>query len=136
MGKILVTGATGVLGNQVIEILLETVDAAGLAVLAKDPARFAHLQAQGVEIRKGDYDHYDTLVSAFKGIDKLYFVSSSEIRNRLAQHGKVIGAAVQAKVGHVFYTSYQRKSDAQDTPLKFLAEAHLAAPRIVAAIRQ
>ena len=125
MSKILVTGATGQLGNEAVNLLLKKVDAANLAVLVRDPAKAADLAAQGVEIRQGDYDHYDTLVTAFQGIDKLYFVSSSDVAKRLAQHANVVKAAVAAKVGHIFYTSFQRKTEDETSPVAFIAASHL-----------
>jgi NAD(P)H dehydrogenase (quinone) len=78
MSTILITGATGGLGKAVVETLLKTVSPASLAVLARDPAKAADLQAQGVAVRQGDYTDYDSLVAAFTGVDKLYFVATSE----------------------------------------------------------
>jgi NAD(P)H dehydrogenase (quinone) len=131
MGKILVTGATGQLGYQEIQFLLETVPAADLAILARDrahtrdPEKWQAIKERGVEIREGDYDHYGTLVKAFQGVDKLYFIASSDLANRAAQHERVVGAAAEARVGHIFYTSFQRKTEGDTSPIAFMAEAHL-----------
>jgi NAD(P)H dehydrogenase (quinone) len=131
MGKILVTGATGQLGFQEIQLLLAAVPPAHLAVLARDlahtrdPEKWRAIQNQGIEIREGHYDQYDTLVKAFRGVDKLYFIASNDLANRLAQHERVVAAAVEAKVGHIFYTSYQRKTEGSTSPMTFVAEAHL-----------
>jgi NAD(P)H dehydrogenase (quinone) len=131
MGKILVTGATGQLGYQEIQFLLERVPPADLAILARDlahtrdPVKWKAMKDQGIEIREGDYDHYDSLVHAFQDVDKLYFISSSDLANRAAQHERVVGAAVEARVGHIFYTSFQRKTEGNTSPIAFVAEAHL-----------
>ncbi|MDR2146240.1 MAG: SDR family oxidoreductase [Tannerella sp.] len=124
MSKILVTGATGHLGGIVVNELLQRVDANDISVLVRDFAKAADLKAKGVNIFQGDYDNYASLVNAFAGIDKLYFVSGSDIANRLVQHENVVKAAVEAKVGHIIYTSTRRKSEGDASPLGIIVEAH------------
>jgi NAD(P)H dehydrogenase (quinone) len=131
MSTILITGATGGLGKAVVETLLKTVSPASLAVLARDPAKAADLQAQGVAVRQGDYTDYDSLVAAFTGVDKLYFVATSSFTDRIAQHENVVKAAVAAKVGHVFYTSFQRKTEDDSSPIAFIEEAHLVTEKLL-----
>jgi NAD(P)H dehydrogenase (quinone) len=131
MRKILVTGATGGLGKAVVETLLQTVPPASLAALARDPAKAAGLQAQGVAIVPGDYADYASLVAAFAGVDKLYFVATSSMTDRIAQHENVVKAAVEAKVGHIFYTSFQRKTEDGSSPVAFIEEAHLATEKLL-----
>jgi NAD(P)H dehydrogenase (quinone) len=38
-----------------------------VVALARDPAKVADLAAKGIEIRKGDYFDYDSLLQAYKG---------------------------------------------------------------------
>lgn len=125
MSRILVTGATGHLGKVVTEELLKRTDAANIAVLVRDPDKAAAWQAKGVTVLKGDYGDYNSLVTAFQGIDKLYFVSGNDVVNRIPQHENVVKAAVAAKVKHVFYTSYQRKTEDASSPLAMVGAAHL-----------
>ena len=127
MNKILITGATGQLGKEVADALLKTVDPSAIAVLARDASKAADLKARGVEIRIGDYSDYTSLVNAFKGIDKLYFVSGSDIPSRVEQHRNVVKAAKEAGVKHVVYTSFQRKNETASSPIAMVAEGHLAA---------
>lgn len=124
MSKILVTGATGQLGKAVVHELLQRVSANEISVLVRDPAKAEELKAKGVNVVKADYNEYASLVAAFKAIDKLYFVSSSDIMNRFAQHQNVVKAAVEAGVGHIFYTSAQRKSEDGTSPIALVADAH------------
>jgi NAD(P)H dehydrogenase (quinone) len=131
MSKILVTGATGGLGKAVVETLLATVPPASLTALARDPAKAADLQAQGVAIVPGDYTNYASLVAAFAGVDKLYFVATNSMTDRIAQHENVVKAAAAAKVGHVFYTSMQRKTEDGSSPVAFIEEAHLATEKLL-----
>jgi NAD(P)H dehydrogenase (quinone) len=124
MSKILVTGATGQLGQAVVNELLNKINASNISVVVRDPAKAEVLKAKGVNVIQGDYNDYSSLVAAFKGIDKLYFVSSSDVMNRLAQHENVVKAAVEAGVGHIFYTSAQRKSEDGSSPISVVADAH------------
>jgi NAD(P)H dehydrogenase (quinone) len=124
MSKISVTGASGHLGKAVVSELLQRADASDISVLVRDPAKGEELKGQGVNVIQGDYTNYDSLVAAFKNTDKLYFVSGSDVMGRLAQHENVVKAAVEAGVGHIFYTSAQRKSEDGSSPIALVAEAH------------
>ncbi|MBS0031234.1 SDR family oxidoreductase [Chitinophaga sp. 22321] len=125
MSKILVTGATGPLGKAVVEELLRNTGAANIAVLARDPVKAADFEAKGVTVLKGDYNDYASLLPAFEGIDKLYFVSGNDVQGRGAQHENVVKAAVAAKVGHVFYTSVSRRTEDGSSAITFVVGAHL-----------
>lgn len=125
MNKILVTGATGSLGKEVIGQLLNRTEASNLAVFVRDSSKVEGLKEKGVEIRIGDYNNYNTLVEAFKNTDKLYFVSGSDIENRVQQHNNVIKAAKEAGVGHVIYTSFIRKNETASSPIALIADAHI-----------
>ncbi len=124
MNKILVTGATGQLGSAAVNELLQKVSASDISVLVRTPEKAEDLKAKGVNVVKGDYNDYASLVAAFKGVDKLYFVSSSDVMNRFAQHQNVVKAAVEAGVGHIIYTSAQRKSEDGTSPIALVADAH------------
>ncbi|MES2519264.1 MAG: SDR family oxidoreductase [Bacteroidota bacterium] len=131
MSKILVTGVTGQLGKAVIDLLINKVSVSSLAVLVRDAAKAENLKAQGVDIRVGDYNDETSLVSAFEGIDKLYFVSSNDILNRTQQHQNVVNAAKTAQVKQVIYTSFQRKNETETSPISFIAESHLKTEQFI-----
>ncbi|HWK07337.1 MAG TPA: SDR family oxidoreductase [Puia sp.] len=122
---ILVTGATGPLGKAVVEFLLKKTPGSNIAALVRDPAKAETLKGQGVDIRQGDYNNYDSLVKAFTGIDKLYFVSGNDIPNRSVQQANVVRAAKQAGIKHILYTSFQRKNETFSSPIALVAQAHL-----------
>lgn len=113
-GKILVTGASGQLGTLVVAALLRKLPASQLIATARDPAKLADLAAQGVEVRQADYTVPASLEAAFKGVDRLLLISSSEIGQRLPQHRNAIEAAKRAGVKLIAYTSILR---ADTTPL-------------------
>lgn len=127
MKKILITGATGQLGKEVVLALLKKITASDIAVLVRDSSKAEELKALGVEIRIGNYDDYASLVQAFRGIDQLYFVSGSEIDKRVQQHEQVVKAAAEAGVRHVVYTSFQRRNETGTSPIAAVAKSHIAA---------
>lgn len=102
---IVVTGASGQLGRLVVAALLKKMPANEIAVAVRSPEKVADLAALGVQVREADYDKPATLVSAFKGADKLLLISANEVGRRLPQHRAVIDAAKQAGVGLMAYTS-------------------------------
>lgn len=94
---IAVTGATGQLGRLVINVLLK-VPAHDIIAAVRSPDKAKDLMALGVQVRQADYNQPTTLDSAFKGVDKLLLISSSEVGQRVAQHTAVINAAKRAGV--------------------------------------
>jgi NAD(P)H dehydrogenase (quinone) len=110
MSKILVTGVTGLIGKGTIEHLLKKgVPASEIIGLSRKKDELADLVARGVEIRVGDYSDYDSLLHAFKGVDKVMLTSAVAFSDRFTQHYNVITAARQAGVKHVVYMSIMRK---------------------------
>lgn len=123
---ILVTGATGHFGNATIHFLLEKgIKASQISALVRNKESMNEMQEKGVNLFKGDYDNYDSLVKAFAGVDKLLFVSGSDIFKRLSQHQNVINAAKEAGVKHIIYTSFQRRSESETSPLWVVAQSHI-----------
>lgn len=122
---ILISGATGQLGSQTVNFLLEKgVAASQISVLARNLEKAEGLKEKGIRVVEGDYDNYTSLLNAFQGVDKLLFISASDIEKRLQQHKNVVEAAKEAGVKHVIYTSFLRKNET-NSPLKKLAEAHI-----------
>jgi NAD(P)H dehydrogenase (quinone) len=107
MTVIAVTGASGKLGGATIRFLLERkVAPHSIAAVMRDPAKVADLAARGVQVRRGDYTDSRSLEDAFRGIDKLLFISTSVVgEERMLHHRNVVNAARAAGVGHVVYTS-------------------------------
>lgn len=131
MKKILITGATGHLGAAVVEELLLTVPAASISILVREVAKADSFAHKGVNVVPGDYNDYSSLVTAFNDVEKLYFVSGNDIEHRAAQHENVVRAAVEARVGHVVYTSFQRKTEDGSSPIAFIASAHLLTDKLL-----
>jgi NAD(P)H dehydrogenase (quinone) len=102
---IAITGASGQLGRLVIEALLKKLPATEIVAAVRNPDRVADLAARGVLVRQADYNQPATLEAAFRGVDKLLLISSSEVGSRLPQHRAVIEAASRAGVKLIAYTS-------------------------------
>lgn len=101
---ILVTGATGHLGNRVIETLLKNVPANQIKALVRDEQKAKSLIDKGVTITIGDYENKLALNNAMQGVNKVLLVSGLD-ENRLEQHKNVIDAAKTAGVERIVYTS-------------------------------
>jgi NAD(P)H dehydrogenase (quinone) len=108
MTKYLVTGATGNLGGLTVNALLKTVPAKDISALARDPKKARPLEAKSVKVVTGDYFDYDSLVQAFRGIDKLLLIGAVSLSNRAPQHENMIKAVKAAKPGHVVYVGFYR----------------------------
>lgn len=118
--RLLVTGASGQLGQIVVERLLETVPAGRIVAMVRDGEAGRRFAARGIEVRVADYGQPTTLDAAFAGIGRVLLISSNAIGERLAQHRNAIEAAARAGVGLLAYTSVLH---ADTSPLG-LAEEH------------
>ena len=113
--KMLVTGATGKFGTKVVETLLKTVPASQLAVSVRKPEKAEGLRARGVEVRQGDFDHPETLDSAFAGIDRLLIISADgDNETRIRQHANAVAAAERAGVKFIAYTSLANAQESKN----------------------
>lgn len=122
MAKLFVTGASGQLGRQVIDTLIEIHGKDRIVAGVRDPMSDAGeaLRDRGVEVRETDYARPDVLARAFAGMDRILLISSSENGKRRTQHRNVVEAARQAGVGFIAYTSILYA----DTSPLLLAEEH------------
>lgn len=102
---IAITGATGQLGQHVLENLLTTVPAGQVVAIVRNPAKAESLSQKGVVVRQADYSDEAALTAALQGVDKLLLISSSEVGQRAVQHRNVINAAKAAGVKFIAYTS-------------------------------
>lgn len=100
-GKILVTGATGVVGSEVIrQLVAQGVPVcAGVHTLAKAEP----LREQGIEVVHVDYEKPETFATAVASTDKLFFVGFAgphfaEISQKLAETAKQAGVTQLVKL--------------------------------------
>ncbi|GAA3453194.1 NAD(P)H-binding protein [Dactylosporangium matsuzakiense] len=123
---IIVTGATGQLGRQIVERLLARVPAGRVGVSVRDPQKAAFPNA-----RRGDFTDPATLKEAFEGAGQVLIVSTNTAGEAaLAQHRTAIDAARDAGAGRILYTSHQgaaANSRFEPMPDHAATEAYLAA---------
>lgn len=115
MPKLLVTGASGQLGQSVLTHLVETIKIAPADIVAgtRNPEKLADWAAKGIETRKVDFDDPD-LAAALAGIDRVLIISADDVTapgKRLEQHKNAVAAAKKAGVGHLVYTSMPNPDD-------------------------
>ena len=105
--KYLVTLANSHFGTLAIETLLKEVPAKNIIATVRDLKKGEKLKAKGIEIRVADYSKPETLKEAFKGVDKLLFISSipGQAVPRDIQHKNVVEAAKECGVKFIAYTS-------------------------------
>lgn len=125
--KIAITGATGQLGQLVIQHLLKQTQAENIVALVRNVEKAEHLKAKRIDVRHFDYDSPATLVPALQGIDKILLISANEVGRRTPQHKAVIDAAIEAKVPYIAYTSLLR---ADTSPLG-LAQEHRETEQLI-----
>lgn len=128
--RLLVTGASGQLGQRVLELLLES-KVTNVIATTRNPEKLSEFAARGVEVRHADFDDPTTLPDAFAGADRILLISTDAVDGsdkRLNQHQAAVKAAEVAGVKHVIYTSMV---NADDTPVKFAGD-HYGTERALA----
>lgn len=119
---ILVTGATGNLGLNVIDQLLKITTPDKFIALARNNDKASLLKNKGVAVRIGNFDEPTSLKTAFIGIEKLLLISTME-QDRYQQHKNVVDVALKAGVKHIIYTGLAIK-DMQSSYVKDLMISH------------
>lgn len=123
-----ITGATGQLGQLVVEKMKQRVDVDQLVALVRSPERVTHLGIDlGIEIKPFDYTKPAILAESLQGIEQLMLISSSEVGQRSAQHRNIIEAARRAGVKRIVYTSLLHA----DTSVLSLAGEHLETEKML-----
>jgi uncharacterized protein YbjT (DUF2867 family) len=100
---ILITGATGNIGRELIPLLLETGQP--IRVFVRDERKVAHLDKR-IERVVGDLDKPETLVPAVKGVERIFLVTYET-----QQDINVIEAAQRAGVRHIVKLSTLEATD-------------------------
>ena len=121
--KIGVTGSSGRLGAATLKHLLSRFSPSDVVAISRYPNKIKALSERDVQVRYGDFDDRRSLLSAFRGLDKLLLIPASDLRTgvRRAQHLAAVDAVEECSVGHVVYVSdVGARPDGKDT----LFESH------------
>jgi uncharacterized protein YbjT (DUF2867 family) len=116
---IIVTGATGQLGSQIVEQLLTRLPGEQVGVSIRDPEKASGLAARGVRVRRGDFTDPGSLTGAFEGATQVLIVSASVTGDEaVAHHRAAVDAAQHAGARRILYTSHQGASpDSRFAPM-------------------
>lgn len=102
--SIVITAATGQLGNLVVQNLLKRGAKAGdIVATGRSLDRLEALRAQGVRTAVLDYNN--PADGVIKAGDTVLLISGSEVGQRIAQHGNVVAKAKAAGAARIVYTS-------------------------------
>ena len=104
---IVITGASGGLAGETIDVLLARgVAADKLILVTRTPDKLSFLAERGAQVRAGDFNKPDGLPAAFAGGKQMLLISTSGGGDRVAQHTAAISAAQRAGIKHIVYTSW------------------------------
>ena len=127
---IAVTGATGHLGDLVVqELMARGAVPAEIIAIVRDEKRATELKKRGVQIRVADYTDSAALEKSLAGVSRLLLVSANEVGKRAPQHKNVVDAAKKAHVKLLAYTSILKA----DTTQMLLAKEHLETEKYILA---
>lgn len=106
---ILITGATGNLGSNVVRQLIKKSNPSQFIVSSSNESGVIKLKDKGLQARLANFSEPNTLKEAFKGIEKLLLISTMD-QNRFEQHKNVVNAAKEQGIKHIIYTSLAIKN--------------------------
>lgn len=106
--KIIISGASGQLGNLVVkELLARGVAPSSLILVSRTPDTLKEYADQGASVRFGDFTKPESLPAAYAGGGRMLLISiNSGGGQRPELHKQAIDAAVAAGVNHIVYTSF------------------------------
>lgn len=104
---IAITGASGNLGKATIQFLSQQVSPTNIVAIVRNPERVHDFKEQGIIVRQADYNNYETLLEAFKGVEKALHISTIgvDLKTAKQQEKNVVNALLENNVKHIVYTS-------------------------------
>jgi uncharacterized protein YbjT (DUF2867 family) len=120
---ILVTGATGTVGSQVVRQLVASGERPRAFV--RDPRAARAMLGPGADYVAGDLDRPETLPGAVTGVDRVFLLTRQSSR-QVDQERAVVDAAVAADVRHLVKLSVFRADDRSELQI---ARQHAAMER-------
>ena len=128
-GPFIVTGASGQLGRQVVDLLVQE-GAGPVIAISRTPDKLAHLAGKRVEAREGDFNDPASLEAAFAGGKRLLIISTDDLEpgKRLAAHSNAIAAAKTVGIDHIVYTSFA--GPVAESPIGF-AQDHEGTEKLI-----
>ncbi|WP_116105606.1 NAD(P)H-binding protein [Lewinella sp. IMCC34191] len=105
---IIITGATGQLGQQVIAALRQHLPADQIVASVRDTAKATRHLGDDIQVRTGDFDHPENLETTFRDAAQVLIVSVDKVGKAATDlHHAAIRAARAVGAGRILYTSHQ-----------------------------
>ena len=112
MGKILLTGVDGNLGQIAADILLKLEPKENLIFCGYSKDALKKYEDMGIDVRVTNFNHYEGLEEAFRGADTLGLISMPFVGpKRQNAHKNAVMAALKAGVRRIVYTSLVNADD-------------------------
>lgn len=129
--KYLITGATGHLGQKVVENLQSLVEPDNLTAAVHTPAKATSLSNQGINVVPIDYLDVARMTQAFSNQDVVIYIPSKtyDVLQRITEFENSIKALKQAKVKSVVFVSFY--ADQENNPFT-MSPYYAYAPRKLA----
>lgn len=121
--RILVSGATGNVGSEVVRYLVEDGSDVIVRAGSRDPIRAADQLGYDIEYTALDFADSDTLRPAFEGVDKLFLMRPPQMSNVERDVLPVLAAAEGAQVQQIVFLSLQGVEDNPIVPHHSIEEA-------------
>jgi uncharacterized protein YbjT (DUF2867 family) len=112
---ILVTGATGNNGSEIVKLL--AAQNVPVRAMVRDRQKASEIAAANVAVVEADFDRPETLLNTLDGVERAFLVTNSSERAQ-AQQMAFVEAAKQSGVAHIVKLS-QYAADA-NSPVRFL----------------
>ncbi|MEP6961053.1 MAG: SDR family oxidoreductase, partial [Acidobacteriota bacterium] len=126
--KIGITGASGQMGAGLVRHALKRTAGSNIVGITRNPGKLEAFSKDGVEVRTGDFSAPAGLEAAFRGIERLVIVPTTDLAPgvRSRHQADAIDAAVRSGVGHVIYISTVSPRPTADN---VLFDSHFATER-------
>ncbi|WP_068502998.1 SDR family oxidoreductase [Paenibacillus kribbensis] len=113
-----ITGATGHLGQKITQEALRQLSPEELVLSVRNPQKAELFARKGVTIRKGEYNHLEEMIDAYKETDVLVYIPSISFPStvRIAEFEKSVQAAEIAGVKHFIFVGFV--ADQENNPFK------------------
>lgn len=114
--KYLITGATGHLGQKVLNQLVSLVGSDSVTAAVHTPSKATHLTEQGINVVASDYLNVDTMTEAFSNQDVVIYIPSKtyDVLQRITEFENSIKAMKRAHVPSVIFVSFY--ADQENNP--------------------
>jgi NAD(P)H dehydrogenase (quinone) len=104
---IVISGASGKLGREVVERLLAVVPAEEVGLSVRQPDKVKDFAERGVRVRRGEFEDRAALQNAFEGANQVLVISSDSFGEvAVAHHQNAIEAAKAVGATRITYTNH------------------------------